>query len=995
LTDTDAQLEAPPERRRISSRAAERLAARPGLLLAVCCVAQFMVILDLSIVTVALPSIQESLGFSAVDLQWIVNAYAITFAGFLMLGGRATDHFGPRRTFVVALVLFAAASLAGGLAPDQHTLIAARAGQGLAGALMAAASLAIITASFEVGPARHRAIALWGAMNGVGGAAGVILGGVLTDLFSWRWVLLINPPVGAAAAVVAWIVVADRRRTRDEAGFDLAGAITLTAGQIVLVYGIVNAGVRGWTAGIALVPMAIGAVLLALFVVIETRLAAAPLVPFAELTRPLRIVNTIVLLFSAALFPMWYVSSLYLQQVLGLSPLDAGLVFLPMALTIMVCARRSGPLVSRFGVRFVLGGGLILMTAGMLLFARIGAGGSAAVYVILPGVLTAVGIGLAVVASTIGATVGAHEGQAGLASGLVNTSRQIGGGLGIALLITLATQYTTHLIGSGDSVSQALTDGFRLAYLIAAGFTGVAAILTLTLLPVPAARTEAPRLRRALVFGVVVLVAAFAAVAFAVPGEGDPIGAYTTRGAYSFVSEPALHPPMIERGGDADDSRLGSGYLLTANFYHVNRPPIVGQSGPLILDNDLQPVWFRPVPKDVVASNLSAQTYRGKPVLAWWQGVITNAGVTERGEYVVVDRHYRTIATLKGKQGWILTLHTFAIDGDHVWVTANKNIPRDLSHYGGTYNGAIVDSAVQEYDLATGKLLRTWDALDHIPLGDSHANPPTNGFPWDAYHVNWIDVVGDGTMLVSMRNTWAAYLVDMDTGKIRWTLGGEHSDFDLGAGAKFEWQHDVHLRPGSVVTMFDDHCCQVRGADTYLPATAPSRALVLKLDQDAHKATLVAQYGEDANFAASYMGNAQPLPNGNVLVGWGSQPYLSEYSKSGKLLMYAVLPKPNIVYRVNRREWDGDPATPPAGAARREDDGKMTVYASWNGATRVASWRVLAGAGADALTPATSAKRSGFETAVRVAGNYRTFEVEALDANGRVIGTSRPFTATR
>jgi EmrB/QacA subfamily drug resistance transporter len=993
VTDTDAPVEAPSTRRGVASALAERLASRPGLLLAVCCVAQVMVILDLSIVNVALPSIQSSLGFTATDLQWVVNAYAITFAGFIMLGGRATDHFGQRRTFVVALALFSAASLAGGLAPDRHTLIAARAGQGFAGALMAAASLAIITSSFAAGPARHRAIALWGAMNGVGGAAGVILGGILTDLFSWRWVLLINPPIGVAAALVASVVVADRRRAKDGSSFDLGGAITLTAGQIVLVYGIVTAGVRGWTSPDGLVPMAVGAVLLAAFAVIETRLASAPLVPFRELTKPLRMTNTVVLLFSAAIFPMWYVSSLYLQQVLGLSPLDAGLTFLPMALTIMVCASRAGRLVSRFGVRFVLASGLILLTAGMLLFARIGASGSATVHVIVPGVLAAIGIGLSVVASTIGATVGAREGQAGLASGLVNTSRQIGGGLGIALLITVATEYTTHLIGAGKPLSQALTDGFRLAYLIGAGFAAAGAALTLAL-PLHAARSESPRLRRGFALGVLVVLAAFAAVAFAVPGKGAPIGKYTTKGAYSFVSAPALHPPVLSRGGDASDAQLGRGYLLTANFYHVNRPPIVGQSGPLILDNDLQPVWFRPVPKEVVASNLSTQTYRTKPVLAWWQGVITNAGVTESGEYVVVDRHYRTVARLHGKNGWILTLHAFVIDGDHVWVTANKNVRRDLSKYGGAYNGAVVDSAVQEYDLASGKLLRSWDALENIPLSDSHAIPPTNGFPWDAYHVNWIDLVDHDTVLVSMRNTWAAYLVDAGAGRIRWTLGGAHSSFDLGPGAEFEWQHDVALRPGSVVTMFDDHCCQVRGADTYLPATAPSRALVLKLDQNTRKATLVAEYGKESNLATSYMGNAQPLPNGNMLVSWGSQPYLSEYSKSGKLLLYAVFPKPNIVYRVNRRQWVGLPSSRPSGAARREDDGKTTVYASWNGATRVASWRVLAGAGTDPVAAVASARKSGFESAIRVASRYTRFEVQALDAGGQTIGTSRPFTAS-
>jgi MFS family permease len=851
---------------------------------------------------------------------------------------------------------------------------------------MAAASLAIITSSFTAGPARHRAIALWGAMNGVGGAAGVILGGVLTDLFSWRWVLLINPPIGVAAAVVAYAVVADRRRDSDRSSFDLAGAITLTVGQVVLVYGIVTAGVRGWSSPEGLVPIAIGTVLLLLFALVEARVATAPLVPFRELTQPLQITNTVVLLFSAAIFSMWYVSSLYLQQVLGLSPLDAGLTFLPMALTIMLVASRAGRLVGLFGVRFVLVGGLVLMTAGMLLFARVGAGGSAAVYVIVPGVLTAVGIGLCVVASTIGATVGAREGQAGLASGLVNTSRQIGGGLGIALLITLATQHTTGLIGDGEPLSQALTDGFRLAYLIGAGFAAAAILVTL-LLPSPAERPETRRPRRAFALAVAVVLAAFVAVDLAVPGEAAPIGKFTTKGAYTFVSAPSLHPPILRRGGDATDDQLGPGYLLTANFFHVNRPPIVGQSGPLILDNDLQPVWFRPVPKDVVASNLTSETYRGKPVLAWWQGVITNAGVTESGEYVVVDQHYKTIARLKGKDGWILTLHAFVIDGDHVWVTANKNIPRDLSDYGGAYNGAIVDSAVQEYDLATGKLLRSWEALDHIPLNDSHAIPPTNGFPWDAYHVNWIDLNDDGTLLVSMRNTWAAYLVDPDTGEIRWTLGGKHSTFDLDRDAQFEWQHDVAL-DGNLVTMFDDHCCQVRGADTYLPATAPSRGLVLELDTSARTASLVAEYGQDSNLAAAYMGNTQALPNGNVLVGWGSQPYLSEYSKSGKLLMYTTFPKPNIVYQVKRGEWVGLPSTRPAGAAQRGEDGTTTVYASWNGATRVASWRVRAGGATVA-----SAKRSGFETAIRVAGGGARFEVQALDADGNVLGTSPPFAA--
>ncbi len=450
---------------------------RQGWLLAVCCVAQFMVILDLSIVNVALPSIQSSLNFSTTQLQWVVDAYAIFFAGFLMLGGRAADYIGQRRTFVAALFLFALTSLAGGLSVDHQMLVVARALQGVSGALMAATSLAIITSSFAAGPARHRAIALWGAMNGAGGAAGTVLGGVITQELSWRWVLLINPPIGIAAGLVAYRVVTERRKQESNPKFDLAGAFTLTLGQLVLIYGIVTAGVHGWTSPDALVPMVAGAALLAFFALVERR-ASAPLVPLQEITGSLRVANVIVLLFSAALFPMWYVSSLYLQQVLGLSPLATGFAFLPMALVIFLCASRAGRFVGRFGVRAVLGGGLVIMASGMLLLGRIGPSGSAVTYVVLPGVLTAIGIGLSIVPSTIFATQGAGPAQAGLASGLVNTSRQAGGGIGLALLISLATAYTSAAIGRNVAVPVALTNGFRLAYLVGAGFVVAAAVVT-------------------------------------------------------------------------------------------------------------------------------------------------------------------------------------------------------------------------------------------------------------------------------------------------------------------------------------------------------------------------------------------------------------------------------------------------------------------------------------------------------------------------------------
>jgi EmrB/QacA subfamily drug resistance transporter len=955
-------------------------------LLIVCCVAQFMVILDLSIVNVALPSIQSSLGFSAPELQWIVDAYSITFAGFLMLGGRAADHFGQRRMFVWALFVFAAASLAGGLAPDRGMLVAARAVQGLGGALMAACSLAVITSSFAPGPQLNRAIGAWAAMNGLGGAAGMLFGGIITQELSWRWVLLINPPIGIAAGLVAYAVVSERRRAPGRS-FDLAGALTLTIGQMVLVFGIVEAGLAGLGTLDALGPIIAGLILLAVFGVIEVKVASEPLIPFKELTKPLQIANNIVLLFSASLFPMWFVSSLYLQQVLYLSPLDTGLVFLPMTLMIMLVASRAGKLVSHFGVRAVLGGGLVLLTAGMLLLAKAGSSGSPIVYIMLPGLLTAAGIAMSIVPSTIAATQGAKEGQAGLASGLVNTSRQVGGGLGLAILVTLATSRSSHLIGTGHGVAQSLTDGFRLAYLIGGGLAAAAALVTFTALPNPTG-VALPAARRLMV-AVLVVVAGFVALDTAFAGShGAPVGAYTTSGAYSFVTEPALHPPILHEGSKSAVSELAPGYIFTTNFYNLNYPPLVGQSGPLILDEELQPVWFQPVPEKLVASNLSLQRYEGKPALAWWQGVVTSTGSTESGEDVVVNQHYQTVARIRGRDGWKLTLHAIDISGEDIWVTANKNVAKNLSSYGGAYNGALIDSAVQEYNIKTGKLLLTWDALEHIPLGDSRATVPTNGFPWDAYHVNAVDLTGSGSFLVSMRNTWAAYMVNIKTGRIEWTLGGRHSSFKFGQGAEFQWQHDVALASASTVTVFDDHCCQLTGGGTSVPPTGPSRGLVLKLNQSTHVATLEAQYGNREGFKSEYMGDTEPLANSNTFIGWGSAPYFTEYSAAGKLLLEAEFPGSDLSYRTMVEPWVGLPLSSPA-VAVRAGDGKTTVYASWNGATRVVSWRVLAAAGAGKLMAVGTSARSGFETEIAVPAGYDSFQLQALDAGGHVIGTSR------
>jgi len=1006
---------------------------RLKLLLIVCCVSQFMVILDLSIVNVALPSIQTALRFTPVDLQWVVDAYAIVFAGFLMLGGRASDRFGPRRMLAAALVLFSLASLAGGAAATQHMLIIARSLQGLSGALMAASSLAAITMAFSPGPARHRAIALWGAMNGAGGAAGALFGGIITQELSWRWILLINPPIGVAAAGVAWAVIAEGARKEGAArSFDLPGALTLTIGQMVLVYGIVEAGTHGWGSPVFYVPLIIAVALLALFGIIEARWASAPLLPFKAITKPLADANNIVFVFSAALFPMWFVSSLYMQEVLGLSPLNAGLAFLPMTLTIMLVARQAGKLVGMFGLRAVLTSGLVLLTSGLLLFTRIGPTGSSIGFVVLPGILTAAGIGLAVVASTIAATQSVGPAQAGLASGLVNTSRQAGGGLGIALLITFATSQTTHLIGHNNiPVPDALTSGFRLAYLIAACLAALAALLSFTLLrkaPAPArqpagapsaatepaktaesaagtapapspepaqpARSRARLRLPAVVLGVLVV---FATVDFTFAGHpGPPIGAYLMKDAYRYVSAPGLHPPIIRHASSHTTGTPAPGYILTGNFYDLSKPPMTGQSGPLILDNNLQPVWFRPVPTNEVATDLDQQIYNGEPVLTWWQGVVTNTGQTSSGRYIVVDQHYKTVATLHGADGWVLTLHTLLIDGDHAWVTANKNVAMNLSKWGGVYNGTLVDSALQEYDLKTGKLLWTWDAFKHVGLKGTHSLPPGNGFPWDAYHINSIDLIGKNTALISMRDTWGVYKISTVTGKIEWTLGSNRSDFTFGTNAKFEYQHDASLLPNGDLILFDDHCCYLESGGTYLAPTGPSRGEVLRLDFANHTASLVRQYlhhDEDGRQGtdASYMGSARIQPNGNVFVGYGNLPFFAEYTSSGQMVLDALFPGSDLSYRAIKippTAFVGTPTTPPSGAVRRSG-GEFKVFASWNGATQVASWRILAGPAPDQLSAVTTTAKSGFETAIPVSGSYQFFKVQALDATGKVLGTSK------
>jgi EmrB/QacA subfamily drug resistance transporter len=471
-------------------------ARHKSLILALCCLAQFMVILDVSIVNVALPSIRGDLAFSATGLQWVVNAYTLAFGGFLLLGGRAADLIGRREVFVGGLLLFALASLAGGVAQTGGQLVAARAAQGLGGAIVAPATLSILTTTFTEGAERNKALGLWGAMGGVGGATGALLGGILTQTLSWRWILLINVPIGIVVALAGLRVITRGRRDATSARhFDLSGALTVTAGLVVLTYGIVETDVHGWASSRTLITVAIGLALLATFLLIEGRIASAPLVPLRIFrARPVTGANLAVFCMGAAAFSLWYFLSLYLQEVLGFDPIEAGLAFLPMTGAIIATSQLAGRLTGRLGPGKVLTVGLTLLGLGMLGLSRVSADGSFLGDVLGPSVVAAAGIGFSFVPVTIAATTGVPRHEAGLASGLVNTSRQVGGSIGLALLATVATQ-RTESVGGTVARAVALTDGFQRAFLAGAAFSFVGAVVSLTLLARGAAARSAAAAR--------------------------------------------------------------------------------------------------------------------------------------------------------------------------------------------------------------------------------------------------------------------------------------------------------------------------------------------------------------------------------------------------------------------------------------------------------------------------------------------------------------------
>ncbi|HWK25550.1 MAG TPA: MFS transporter [Solirubrobacter sp.] len=454
---------------------------RKWLALALLALAQFVVVLDASIVNVALPSIGTALHFNQDDLSWVVNAYTLTFGGFLLLGGRMADLLGRRRLFVAGLILFAGASLAGGLAQSDVWLIAARAVQGLGAALLSPAALSLVTVIFKEGSERNKAMGVWGAVAGSGGAAGVLLGGMLTEWAGWEWVLFVNVPVGLAAAFFAARILPESR-VEGSRHFDVAGAVTVTAGLSLLVYALVDANSAGWGSTQTIVLLAIAAALIGTFVVIE-RLSQAPLVPFPGIFRIRSItgINVTAVLIAMALFSTFFFISLYMQQVLGYDALEAGVAYLPLAVGIIVSAGLASGLVTRFGVKPALVSGLALVAIGLYWFAQISPNGTYVGDILFPALIFALGLGFAFVPMMVAASAGVEPHEAGLASGLINTSQQVGGALGLAVLVAIANARTDSLAEAGSRMPVALTEGFQAALTVGAGVAIAGALLALLL----------------------------------------------------------------------------------------------------------------------------------------------------------------------------------------------------------------------------------------------------------------------------------------------------------------------------------------------------------------------------------------------------------------------------------------------------------------------------------------------------------------------------------
>lgn len=434
-------------------------------------------------------------------------------------------------------------------------------------------------------------------------------------------------------------------------------------------------------------------------------------------------------------------------------------------------------------------------------------------------------------------------------------------------------------------------------------------------------------------------------------------------------SAPSLQPPIVSVSGRDPDSQFGD--IVTDAQNSI-------QAGPVILNAEGQLIWFNPLPGGRFASDVTVQRYEGRSVLTYWQGY---GGALPAGDYVILNHHYQTIAVVHPGTGYIADNHEFTITPrGTALICAYEIIPADLSSVGGPRQGRLVDSTIQEIDIATGRVLWQWQAYGHVRLTGSYAGKPGKD-PYDFFHLNSIQELPDGNLLLSARHTWTVYEISKQTGAILWELGGKQSSFKFGPDARFEWQHDAHMQPDGTVTVLDN------GAGPGPQHERQSRGLQLRLDFKTHQATLIKAYSNDPSLLSSSQGNVQILPDRNVFVGWGATPYFTEFSASGRQLFSIYFQSPLQAYRASRFKWWGQPTTSPdiAVAATRQG---TDVFASWNGDTQVDAWRVLAGVSPARLKAVGRFAKRNFETRLPVHGQEPYFAVEALGGRGQVLSTS-------
>jgi hypothetical protein len=441
-----------------------------------------------------------------------------------------------------------------------------------------------------------------------------------------------------------------------------------------------------------------------------------------------------------------------------------------------------------------------------------------------------------------------------------------------------------------------------------------------------------------------------------------------------FKTQPKLTPPNIHFDVPVSGPPQGT----AAGFIFLTPANGVGTDGPTILDNDGKLVWLRPDSGGKYAADFAVQTLKGQPVLTWWEGTLN--GGNGDGEYVIADASYTELRRVKSLNGYTADLHEFLLTSNNTALYLCGNQVAAPPGLDGT--APLFEDVIQEVNLDTGALVFEWHSADHVMPEESYVTPPTGGGQaYDYMHANSIEVDRDGNLLVSARNTSTLYKLDRTNGEVVWRLGGRRSDFAMGPGTTFAYQHDARRQPDGTITLFDDESPPAHGA---------SRALTLKVDEAAMTATLVRELRQPKGLVSTSQGNAQALANGNTFVGWGAEPWFTEFAPDGTVLLNATFPAAGQSYRCYRFPWVSQPADVPLVVTASQPDGSLLVYASWNGATEVASWDVLAGTSAAALSLAASAPRSGFETAIKLASSAAQVAVQARDASGRLIGASEP-----